>query len=687
MLHAPAPVRTSALVAASRQGARRESPSTTQTIRRTSAVLVLAVLVFATLAVGPAGAVAVDETTLAAQDEVPGLLAAGAPADPAALSFARGSVSPNISRGLSHSLYLDPDGQVWAWGLNTSGQLGNGSSVSSPDPVKVTMTGALAGVQVVQVAAGTHHSMALGADGHVYTWGSGATGSIGDGARADRPLPVRVGGVLEARQIVKIEAGGVNVGQAASAVDRSFAVDQEGRVYAWGSGNNGALGIGLGTEQQLVPAVVGGALASLRVIQVSTSHLTTVALTDDGRIFSWGLREASGSFGNGAETSANVDVPTALNKTGAIAGARIVQVAAGASRSTALSDSGELFTWGHGGYGALGTGSTDHALVPVRVDATLFGPTGVTPVLLSSGYNTTGVLGAGGELLTWGRGQTGQLGNGGGVEVLRPTPVDLSGALAGARVVQYSQRYNGALALTEDGRLVSWGEGASGQLGDGSTVSRRSPTAVGAPRVTKHPQNLDIALGAPAVLTAVAVGVAEQWAVRWQSSTDGVVWTDIPGATDDALTIPQVTQTDDGAQLRAVYSNAFGETASEPATLTVLRPPVVTVHPPEHLRSLAWLEVTLVAEATGSAPMTVRWETSDDSGATWAVVDGAAATTCSFTAASAHDGRLVRAVFVNAQGSAATTHTELEVVRGVSRARLGVTPSSRLVESLVGATS
>lgn len=603
----------------------------------------------------------------------------------AALGIGQGAQALRISRGIEHSLYVDGAGQVWAWGSNARGQLGNGTFVSSTVPVRVDQTGVLAGVRVVQVVAGAEHSMALGADGRVFTWGSSAGGVLGDGGTTNRPSPVVVRGLLDGRRIVQIEAGGLGTNFTGGAsADRSFAVGDDGRLFAWGSGTHGALGTGATSGSQLVPALVGGALTSLRVVQVSTSQLTTVALTDDGRIFTWGERR-SGSFGNGNQADDTIAVPTALSMTGVIAGSKIVQVSAGKLRTTALSDTGELFTWGAGANGALGTGSMTNALVPVRVDSTLLRARGIVPAQVSSGYDTVGVLGTGGELVAWGRGDNGQFGNGTTTSSALPVGLDPAGVLSGVRIVQYSQRYQGALVLTDDGRLFSWGFGA---LGNGTTATySTTPTAVGVPRVTEHPQSLEVLLGAPASFRAAATGTPVGWAVRWQSSTDGASWTDVPGATADTLTIAQATLTDGGMQLRAVYSNAFGETATEPATLTVLAPPVVTVHPPEHVRSLAWLEVSLVAEATGSAPMTVRWETSDDSGATWAVVDGATATTYSFTAASAQDGRLVRAVFVNAHGSATTTHTELEVVRGLAGAQLGVAPSARLVESLTGATS
>nr|WP_301540909.1 hypothetical protein [Corallococcus exiguus] len=96
----------------------------------------------------------------------------------------------SLAAGETCSLALKPDGTVWAWGNNGSGQLGDGTAIHRPTPVQVQgLTG------VVSVAAGQAHTVALKTDGTGWAWGSNTIGQLGDGTRTGRPTPVRVTGL------------------------------------------------------------------------------------------------------------------------------------------------------------------------------------------------------------------------------------------------------------------------------------------------------------------------------------------------------------------------------------------------------------------------------------------------------------------------------------------------------------
>lgn len=131
-----------------------------------------------------------------------------------------------IASGGSHSLAVTSDGKVWSWGANGSGQLGTGTNADSAVPIEIP---GLAGISAV--AAGENHSLALGSGGKVWAWGENGSGQLGDGTTVNRNTPVQVESLAD---IVAIAAGKVH----------SMALARDGTVWSWGGNYNGQLGDG-----------------------------------------------------------------------------------------------------------------------------------------------------------------------------------------------------------------------------------------------------------------------------------------------------------------------------------------------------------------------------------------------------------------------------------------------------------
>ena len=153
------------------------------------------------------------------------------------------------TEGYLHSLALCSDGTLAAWGYNNYGQLGTGDTVTSRVPVLVTPAGALVGKQVVAVAAAAYASFALCADGTLAGWGHNDEGELGDGTTATSPTPVAVNtsGALAGRQIASISAGQYH----------TLALCTDGTLVAWGYNNRGQLGNN-STVSCKVPVAIGG---------------------------------------------------------------------------------------------------------------------------------------------------------------------------------------------------------------------------------------------------------------------------------------------------------------------------------------------------------------------------------------------------------------------------------------------
>ncbi len=154
------------------------------------------------------------------------------------LTIIAGENFTDVAVGTNHTVAVDKRGVLYAWGDNTLGQLGTGTTTPSsiPVPTRVDLRGVPEGVTFVQVAAGNGFSLALGSDGRVYSWGNGDVGQLGDGAWSSSQLPVVVSmsdlplGVT----FVKIAAGARN----------GYAIGSDKKLYAWGPGELGALGTG-----------------------------------------------------------------------------------------------------------------------------------------------------------------------------------------------------------------------------------------------------------------------------------------------------------------------------------------------------------------------------------------------------------------------------------------------------------
>ncbi|KAK7864423.1 hypothetical protein R5R35_000463 [Gryllus longicercus] len=226
-----------------------------------------------------------------------------------------------------HVLAYTEDGDLYTWGHNGYCELGNGSSNQCwvPSLVQSMLTGKV----VVEVACGSHHSLALTDDGEVYAWGQNNCGQVGSGMSANQSLPRRVNSVLSARRCITIACGQTS----------SIAVTDTGEVYGWGYNGNGQLGLG-NNVNQLNPCRVG-ALAGVVVTRVACGYAHTLALTDVGALYAWGAN-SYGQLGTGTKTNANAPVLVASNV------GRVVDVAAThlAHISAAMTQSFRVYMWG-----------------------------------------------------------------------------------------------------------------------------------------------------------------------------------------------------------------------------------------------------------------------------------------------------------------------------------------------------
>jgi alpha-tubulin suppressor-like RCC1 family protein len=241
----------------------------------------------------------------------------------------------SISSTLSHTCAISGTGDVLCWGRGTVGRLGNGTSTDRTTPTQVSNI-----ESAVQVSAGYEHSCAVLSDGQVKCWGEGASGRLGGGNTVDQLSPISVTGINTA---VSVSAGGAH----------TCAVLNDGSVWCWGSNSSGQLGDGTSVSKSSPVRVTGMEGAT----SVSAGSLHTCALLETGAVWCWGEGMYwQGSSGGCAILSACNDQPSAIPKR--IGTLSASSVSAGDGHSCASLKSGEVRCWGRGTAGQLGENST-----------------------------------------------------------------------------------------------------------------------------------------------------------------------------------------------------------------------------------------------------------------------------------------------------------------------------------------
>ena len=338
--------------------------------------------------------------------------------------------SASVASGGSHSCAVLTSGGVVCWGLNSAGQLGNGSTTNSSTPVAVS--GLSAGVASIAVGGST--SCAVLTSGAIKCWGDDSSGQLGDGSPStNSSTPVSVSGITT----------GVLVDVS---LTHTCAVITGGAVTCWGSGIGAA------------PVALAGISSGATDVTVGLYHSCAVVV---GAVKCWG-QNGYGQLGDNTTTH-SLTTPVTAVPSGATA------VTAGDQYTCAVVSSGAK-CWGLNMIGELGTGApVANSLVPLDVVGVTSGVASI-----SAGSLHTCALLISGALKCWGLNNRGQLGNGSTTNAA--TATDVSGIPSGA--ISLGVGSSQACAVLTGGTMKCWGSNSYGQLGDGSTTNSSTPVFV-----------------------------------------------------------------------------------------------------------------------------------------------------------------------------------------------------------------
>jgi alpha-tubulin suppressor-like RCC1 family protein len=393
-----------------------------------------------------------------------------------------GSVTPPaIVAGDTHALAVRDDATVWAWGKNTGGQIGDGTT-TSPRVLPKIVAGLTGGVAA---AGGDAHSHVLKNDGTLVGFGINTSGRIGDGTTTTRLLPELLSGIAA---VVQVQDGN----------DHSVALKGDATVWTWGANGFGQLGDGT-TTTRTSPTEVTSVTA---VSAVAAGYKFSLALKQDGTIRAWG-RNSSGQLGNASTTdsASPVQVGTITTATA---------IAAGTDHALALLDDGTVVAWGENALGALGDGTSVDRASPVAV-------AGMEDVVaIGAGLGFSVALTADGGVWSWGGNGSGQLGD--GTTDDRWSAAQVSGL---SNIVQIAVGEQYVLAMSADATVYAWGANSFGQLGDGTTVNRLTPVAISGPGMAWRvaTPSLSLASGLYYADQSVTVTIADPDATLRYSTT------------------------------------------------------------------------------------------------------------------------------------------------------------------------
>lgn len=379
-----------------------------------------------------------------------------------------------------HSAIVTSVSNMYLCGYGGNGRLGNGSSASvnvfsllrnlkneimveSAKVEAVTAKGEITLMDVMQTreivsaALGGFHSIIVTDQGLIYAFGDGRCGQLG----------INMEGLKRNEKREKLEPklvpGLTNAKAVASGTNHTLSISKDGKIWSWGRGQGGVLGHGDVTDQ-VEPRMLR-TLSHKTVVNCSASEMHSACCTDEGELWTWGTSDF-GKLGHG-----ELNDETTPRMVTAMDGKKVIQVACGFSHTVCLVDSTrDVYAWGSGNKGKLGTGDQINRYEPTLI----IGLKRRNIKEIRSGAFFTLALSDKGNVYSWGANDLGQIGR-------RPMPEFEPGLIEELRSVKVKMIACGeghAMVLTEGNEVYSWGNNAYGQLGHGNRDAEKLPKRI-----------------------------------------------------------------------------------------------------------------------------------------------------------------------------------------------------------------
>ena len=303
-----------------------------------------------------------------------------------------------VTSAYRYTLAIDIEGNLWGWGYNEDGQLGDGTTTNRTTPVKIKD-----GTKFKEIAAGGSESCAIDENGNLWTWGNNIYGQLGDGTKTARlsPMQVKEGTkfkkiAMAYRQCYAIDeegnlwacgkngtSAGGQLGDGTTTIRTTFvvikqgtkfkeiasgsnanckyAIDEEGNLWGWGRNEQGQLGDGTTTSRNAPVQIKAGTkfkkIAMCVASDVNVGH--SLAIDEDGNLWASGRNTGDGVLGNNSTV-------TTVTQVQIKPGTKFKEIAASRNNSYAIDEDGNLWAWGNNTYGQLVNGTTTGSKVPIQ---------------------------------------------------------------------------------------------------------------------------------------------------------------------------------------------------------------------------------------------------------------------------------------------------------------------------------
>ncbi|XWS36854.1 hypothetical protein CRYUN_Cryun20dG0121400 [Craigia yunnanensis] len=383
-----------------------------------------------------------------------------------------------IGDTMSRSVNIPTKSAIYVWGYNHSGQTGRRGKEQQlriPKQLSPELFGCPAGANACwfDIACGREHTAAVASDGSLFTWGANEFGQLGDGTEERRKHPKKVKQLQT--EFVKFVSCGAHCTAAIAEPRENDGTISTSRLWIWGQNQGSDL-----------PRLFSGAFTPNTIIcQVSCGAAHVVALSAEGLLQAWGYNEY-GQLGRGVTSEglqgARVISAYAKFLDEAPELVKITQVSCGEYHTAAISEIGEVYTWGLGNMGQLGHSSLqsgDKELLPRRVVAL----DGIRIKDVACGGVHTCALTSQGALYAWGGGQVGQLGLGPQTGIFSCDPNDsffrnIPALIVPTGVKLIACGHSHTLICLKDGRIHGWGYNSYGQAANQKSMYAWYPSPV-----------------------------------------------------------------------------------------------------------------------------------------------------------------------------------------------------------------
>eukprot|EP00184_Porphyridium_aerugineum_P004368 CAMPEP_0184700282 /NCGR_PEP_ID=MMETSP0313-20130426/11491_1 /TAXON_ID=2792 /ORGANISM="Porphyridium aerugineum, Strain SAG 1380-2" /LENGTH=488 /DNA_ID=CAMNT_0027159871 /DNA_START=74 /DNA_END=1540 /DNA_ORIENTATION=- len=368
---------------------------------------------------------------------------------------------------------LESKTRVLSCGLNLVGQLGQSSDRSYDRPSKIE---ALDDEKAVKVFAGGNSSAMITVDGRLLSWGKGEYGCLGHGDDSFLTVP---------KVCQYFASSGIQVVDVAIGTLHMLALDSNLKLYSWGrslpSGHHDS-------GHKMVPQALDGELGAKKVISISAGYMHSAAVTDQGEVYTWGSGYC-GQLGNGKKS--DLKAPQRVEALGHV---KAKKVACGRDFTMVLTETGDLYSFGSDDYGQLGLGKSHgerFVLLPRNVLASNLVD------IVCGDYHCLAVD-KDDAIWSWGLGREGQLGNGEKSDQSVPKILKSFGHVSTTKSATPKVVCGGGhSAIVVDKECYMFGRGRDGQLGRGGNLESVAGYHVSPVKVDTGDINLvyDVALG------------------------------------------------------------------------------------------------------------------------------------------------------------------------------------------------